>query len=42
MELYTMEAERAVHRRLLGLPEPAPPARIAVAAADDILAEVLF
>lgn len=42
MELYTMEAERAVHRRVVGLPDPAPLARIAAPALDDLLAEVLF
>ncbi len=48
-DLYTMEAERAVHRRLFGLPEdPVPsagPARSAAPQADDdadLLASILF
>lgn len=45
-DLYTMDAERAVHRALLGLPEAPPPAASRPAhtpePGDDMLAAILF
>lgn len=42
MDIYTMESERAVHRRLFGIAEPMEPAAAEAADADDPLAAILF
>lgn len=42
MPIYTMEAERVVHRRLFGLPEEVPPPPLAATGTADPLAAILF
>jgi hypothetical protein len=42
MDIYTMESERAVHRRLFGIAQPVEPAAAQPADADDPLAAILF
>lgn len=42
MDFYTMEAERAVHRRLFGVPEASPQATATPASDDDLLAAIMF
>ena len=42
MDIYSMEAERIVHRRVFGLPENTMAEMPAAAAEDDLLASIMF